>query len=332
MNVSEIFIRKLVMTTLLMAALVIFGAFGYANLPVSELPNVDFPTIVVSASLPGADPQTVASSMASPLESQFLTIPDVASMTSQSVQGSVSITLQFNLDRNIDAAAQDVQAAISAASRQLPSNLPAPPTLRKVNPSDSPILYIAMHSDTLPLSQVDTYAETILSRQISTLSGVAQVNVYGSQKYAVRIQADPSALAARGIGIDQVAQAAQAANVETATGQLNGLKQSTIIHASGQLTNAAGFNRQIIAYRNGAPVRVSDIGRAIDSVQNDRVASWFNGKRAIVLKSGAFCRISKRRCRFPCISISSTTAARPSVPRSAMCRPRSLSRPCWSCW
>jgi HAE1 family hydrophobic/amphiphilic exporter-1 len=283
MNISEIFIRKLVMTTMLMAALVIFGAFGYANLPVSELPSVDFPTIVVSASLPGADPQTVASSIASPLESQFLTIPDVASMTSQSTQGSVSITLQFNLDRNIDAAAQDVQAAISAASRQLPSNLPAPPTLRKVNPSDSPILYIAMHSDTLPLSQVDTYAETILSRQISTLSGVAQVNVYGSQKYAVRIQADPNALAVRGIGIDQVAAAAQAANVEAATGQLNGTRQSTIIHASGQLLNAAEFNRQIIAYRNGAPVRVSDIGRAIDSVQNDRVASWFNGKRAIVL-------------------------------------------------
>ncbi|HEX3432180.1 MAG TPA: efflux RND transporter permease subunit [Rhizomicrobium sp.] len=283
MNVSEIFIRKLVMTSLLMAALVIFGAFGYASLPVSELPSVDFPTIVVSASLPGADPQTVASSIASPLESQFLTIPDVASMTSQSVQGSVSITLQFNLDRNIDAAAQDVQAAISAASRQLPSNLPAPPTLHKVNPSDKAILYIAMYSPTLPLSQVDTYAETILSRQISTLSGVAQVNVFGSQKYAVRIQADPNALAARGIGIDQVAAAAQSANVEASTGQLNGPGQSTIIHASGQLTNAAQFDQQIIAYKDGAPVRISDIGRAIDSVQNDRVASWFNGKRAIVL-------------------------------------------------
>src|SRR5579862_1080145 len=219
MNVSEIFIRKLVMTSLLMAALVIFGAFGYVNLPVSELPSVDFPTIVVSASLPGADPQTMASSVASPLESQFLTIPDVASMTSQSVQGSTSVTLQFNLDRDIDAAAQDVQAAIQAASHQLPSNLPAPPTLRKVNPSDKAILYIAMNSDTLPLSQVDTYAETILARQISTLSGVAQVNVYGSQKYAVRIQVDPSALAARGIGIDQVAAAVQAANVEASTGQ-----------------------------------------------------------------------------------------------------------------
>ncbi|HEY2444233.1 MAG TPA: efflux RND transporter permease subunit [Rhizomicrobium sp.] len=283
MNISEPFIRKLVMTTLLMAALVIFGVVGYVTLPVSELPNVDFPTIVVSASLPGADPETMASAVASPLESQFLTIPDVATMTSQSTQGSTSVTLQFNLDRNIDAAAQDVQAAISAASRQLPTNLPSPPTLRKVNPSDSPIIYIAMHSDTLPLSQVDTYAETLLSRQISTLAGVAQVNVYGSQKFAVRVQADPNALVARGIGIDQVAQAVQAANVETATGQLNGLRQSTLIKANGQLVNADQFNRQIVAYRNGAPVRIADIGHAIDSVQNNLVASWFNGHRSIVL-------------------------------------------------
>ncbi|MGH6888908.1 MAG: efflux RND transporter permease subunit [Rhizomicrobium sp.] len=283
MNISEPFIRKLVMTTLLMAALVIFGAFGYATLPVSELPNVDFPTIVVSTSLPGAAPETVAAAITSPLESQFLTIPDVASMTSQSSLGSSSITLQFNLDRDIDAAAQDVQAAISAAGHQLPANLPTPPTIRKVNPSDSPIIYIAMYSATLPMSQVDTYAETLLSRQISTLNGVAQVNVYGSQKFAVRIQADPRELAARGIGIDQVAAAAQAANVETSTGQLNGPNQATLIQANGQLVDADTFNRQIIVWRNGAPVRIADIGRAIDSVQNNLVASWFNGHRAIVL-------------------------------------------------
>ncbi len=283
MNISEPFIRKLVMTTLLMAALVIFGMFGYATLPVSELPNVDFPTIVVSTSLPGAAPETMASAVTSPLESQFLTVPDVASMTSQSSQGSSSITLQFNLDRDIDAAAQDVQAAISAASHQLPANLPTPPTIRKVNPSDSPIVYIAMYSATLPMSQVDTYAETLLSRQISTLSGVAQVNVYGSQKFAVRIQVDPNALAARGIGIDQVAAAAQAANVEAATGQLNGPDQATLIQANGQLLNAGAFNRQIVAWRDGAPVRIADIGRAIDSVQNNLVASWFNGHRSIVL-------------------------------------------------
>ena len=283
MNISEPFIRKLVMTTLLMAALVIFGAFGYATLPVSELPSVDFPTIVVSTSLPGAAPETMASSVTSPLESQFLTIPGVASMTSQSSQGSSSITLQFDLDRNIDAAAQDVITAITAASHQLPANLPTPPTLRKVNPSDSPILYIAMYSATLPLSQLDTYAESLLSRQISTLSGVAQVNVYGSQKFAVRIQADPMALAARGIGIDQVAAAAQAANVDNATGQLNGPRQATLIQANGQLLNADAFNQQIVTWRNGAPVRIGDIGRAIDSVQNNLVASWFNGHRAIVL-------------------------------------------------
>ena len=283
MNISEPFIRKLVMTTLLMAALVIFGAFGYFSLPVSELPNVDFPTIVVSASLPGATPETMASSVASPLENQFSIIPGVASMSSQSSQGSTAITLQFDLDRDIDAAAQDVNSAISAAARQLPTNLPAPPTLRKVNPSDAPILYLALHSPTLPMSQVDTYAETLLARQISTLNGVAQVNVYGSQMFAVRIQMDPNALASRGIGIDQIASAAAAANVDASTGTLNGTRQATLIQASGQLTSAAQYNRQIIVYRNGAPVRIGDVGRAIDSVQNNRVASWYNGQRAIVL-------------------------------------------------
>ncbi len=283
MNFSEIFIRKPVMTTLLMAALVIFGVFGYLTLPVSELPSVDFPTIVVSASLPGADPETMASAVASPLESQFSTIPNVASMTSQSTLGSTSITLQFDLDRNIDAAAEDVQSAISAASHQLPANMPTPPTLRKVNPSDFSIIYIAMHSPTLPLSQVDTYAESLLAKRISTLNGVAQVNVFGSQKFAVRIQADPNALAGRGIGIDQLAAAAAAANVDISTGTLNGPKQATLIRATGQLVNAAQFNDQIIAWRDGAPVRIRDIGRAVDSVQNTLVASWYNGQRAVVL-------------------------------------------------
>ncbi len=283
MNISEPFIRKLVLTTLLMAALIIFGVFGYFTLPVSELPNVDFPTIVVSASLPGADPETMASAVASPLESQFSTIPGVAQMTSQNTQGSTTVTLQFNLDRDIDAAAQDVNAAISATQRQLPPNMPVPPTLRKVNPSDQAIFYLSMHSTALPLSKVDTYAESLLAKQISTLAGVAQVNVYGSQKYAVRIQADPDALATRQIGIDKLAAAVAASNVNIATGQLNGPRQATLIHTAGQLTNAAQFNDQIIAWRNGAPVRIRDIGRAIDSVQNNRVASWYNGQRAIVL-------------------------------------------------
>ena len=283
MNISAQFIEKPVMTTLLMAALVIFGLFGYATLPVSELPNVDFPTITVSASLPGADPDTMASAVATPLENQFSTIAGISSMTSSSAAGSTTITLQFDLDRNIDAAAQDVQSAISAASRQLPANMPTPPTIRKVNPSDQPVIFIALHSPALPMSEVDKYAETLLAREVSTLNGVAQVNVYGSQKYAVRVQVDPAQLAARGIGIDQVASALATANVNQATGQLNGPTQATLIHTSGQLMTGAAFNNQAIAYQNGAPVRVKDIGRAIDSVQNNLAYSWFNGQPAIVL-------------------------------------------------
>src|SRR6201996_1546721 len=283
MNISAQFIEKPVMTTLLMAALVIFGLFGYSSLPVSELPNVDFPTITVSASLPGADPDTMASAVATPLENQFSTIAGISSMTSSSAAGTTTITLQFDLDRNIDAAAQDVQSAISAASRQLPTNMPTPPTLRKVNPSDQPVIYLAMHSSALPMSDVDKYAETLLARQISTLNGVAQVNVYGSQKFAVRVQVDPAQLATRGIGIDKVATALAGANVNQATGQLNGPTQATLIHANGQLMNGAAFNNQVIAYQNGAPVRVKDIGRAIDSVQNNLSMSWFNGQPSIVL-------------------------------------------------
>jgi len=283
MNISEVFIAKPVMTTLLMAALLIFGVFGYSTLPVSELPNVDFPTIQVSASLPGADPETMASAVATPLESQFSTIAGVSSMTSTSGLGSTSITIQFDLDRSIDGAAEDVQTAIQAASRQLPTNLPSPPTLRKVNPSDAPIIYLAMQSPSMPLYQLDKYAENLLARQLSTLTGVAQVNVYGSQIYAARVQVDPYQLAARGIGINQVASAIQAANVNQATGQLNGPTQTTLIHTYGQLEDAAAYNQQIIAYQNGAPVRIKDVGRAIDSVENNLVASWYNGKRAIVL-------------------------------------------------
>ena len=283
MNISEPFIRKPIMTTLLMAALLIFGAFGYSTLPVSELPNVDFPTIQVSASLPGADPQTMASSVATPLESQFSTIAGVSSMTSTSSQGSTSITIQFDLDRDIDGAAEDVQTAIQAAARQLPTNLPSPPTLRKVNPSDAPVIYLAMQSPDMPLYDLDKYAENLLARQLSTLNGVAQVNVYGSQIYAARVQVDPYALAARGIGINQVATAIQNANVNQATGQLNGPTQATLIHTNGQLEDAAAYNQQIIAYQNGAPVRIRDIGRTIDSVENNLVASWYNGHRAIVL-------------------------------------------------
>ncbi len=283
MNISEHFILRPVMTTLVMAALVIFGLFGYFTLPVSELPSVDFPTIVVSANLAGADPETMASAVATPIESQLSTIAGIDSMTSQSLLGSTQITIQFKLDRDIDAASQDVQQAISAVLRKLPPQMTTPPTLRKVNPADTPILFLAMSSDTLPLSVVDKYAETLLARQLSVLDGVAQVNVYGAQKYAVRIQSDPMALAARQIGIDQLASAINSANVNIATGTLNGPTRANVIHTTGQLNNAAEFARQIVAYRNGAPVRLKDVANVLDSVENIRTASWFNGKRAIVL-------------------------------------------------
>ena len=255
MNISRVFIERPVLTTLIMVALVLFGLFGYATLPVSELPAVDFPTISVNASLPGADPETMASAVATPLESQFSTIPGVSSMTSSSASGKTSITIQFDLDRDIDAASEDVLAAIQQASRQLPVNMPSPPTLRKVNPADAPIMFLAMQSDSMPLYELDKYAENLLARQLSTLSGVAQVNVQGSQIFAVRLQVDPAQLAARNIGIDQVASAVQQANVNVATGTMNGPSQATLVHVNGQLMNAESWKHQIIAWRGGAPVR-----------------------------------------------------------------------------
>src|ERR1043165_7215703 len=255
MNLSQRFIEKPVMTTLVMAALVIFGAYGYSSLPVSDLPNIDFPTISVFASLPGADPDTMASSVASPLENQFSTINGIDQMTSTSTQGSTQIQLQFSLDRSIDGAAQDVQSAISAATRNLPKALPQPPTFRKQNPADIPIMFLAISSATMKPSEVDEYAETLLARQISTIEGVAQVSVFGSAKYSGRIQAGPAALATRQIGIDKLVSAVANANVNLATGALNGDTRSTVIHTGGQLNNAAEFNKQIVAYQNGGPGR-----------------------------------------------------------------------------
>ncbi len=283
MNISRIFIERPVLTTLAMAALVIFGVFGYFSLPVSDLPNVDFPTIQVSASLPGADPDTMASGVAAPLENQFSTIAGIDSMSSHSTQGFTQITIQFTLDRSIDAAAQDVQAAISAAQRQLPRSMPQPPTFRKVNPADFPIMFLALQSDTINRTTLDEYAETLLARQISTLPGVAQVNVFGSSKYAVRIQADPDALATRQIGIDTLSSAVAAANVNQATGALNGPVQSATIHTSGQLNNAAEFGNQVIAYRNGAPVRLKDVARVLDGLENPYGGSWYKNHRVIAL-------------------------------------------------
>jgi hydrophobe/amphiphile efflux-1 (HAE1) family protein len=280
-NVSRRFIDYPVMTTLVMAALVIFGLVGYFTLPVNELPNVDFPTISVQANLAGADPETMASAVAAPLENVFTTVPGIDSMTSTSSQGNTQITLQFRLDRNIDAAAQDVQAALSDAIRQLPKTMLNPPTFKKENPAEQPILFLSLSSKTLPPTLVDRYAETLLARQLSTLNGVAQVNVFGAAKYAVRIQADPAALASRGLGIDQLAQAAQQANANQATGALNGLADAAIIHTDGQLHSAAAFGRQIIAYRNGAPVRMEDVAHVIDSISSLRDGNWYRGNPAI---------------------------------------------------
>ena len=271
------------MTTLVMLSILFLGIAGYRLLPVSDLPNVDFPTIQVTASVPGASPETMASAVATPLEKQFSTIAGIDSMTSANAQGSTQITIQFNLSRNIDAAAQDVQSAIAVAQRQLPQDMPSPPSYRKVNPADSPVLYLAFSSPTLPLSAVDDYAQTIISQRISMVSGVAQVQVYGSQKYAVRVQLNPRALASRQIGIDEVAAAVANANVNLPTGTLLGASQAYTIQATGQLNDAESYRPVIVAYRSGSPVRLQELGKVINSVENDKVASWFKDTRAVVL-------------------------------------------------
>ena len=291
MQLSELSIRRPVMTTLLMAAFVIFGIIAYRALPVSELPSVDFPTISVSASLPGASPETMAAAVATPLEAQFSTISGLDDMSSVSARGATSITLQFSLDRDIDAAAQDVQAAIAAAQRKLPSDMPTPPSFRKVNPADSPIFYLAMHSDTLPLPAVNEYATTQLAQRISTIPGVAQVQIYGEQKYAIRIHADPNALASRSIGIDELQKAVTSANVNQPTGNLEGTKQAFAIRDNGQLMNAAAYRPLIVSYKNGAPVRLDEVAQVIDDVEDNRRANWIVDKhgdeviqqRAIIL-------------------------------------------------
>jgi HAE1 family hydrophobic/amphiphilic exporter-1 len=283
MNGTALFIRRPIMTTLVMASILIFGLFAYRLLPVNDLPNVDFPTIQVSANLPGANPDTMASAVATPLERQFSTIAGIDSMTSTNGIGSTRITIQFNLSRDIDAAAQDVQAAISRTSRQLPQNMPAPPSFQKVNPADQPVIYLALSSPTLPLYTVNEYADTFISQRISMLNGVAQVQVFGAQKYAVRAQLDPKALASRRIGIGEVSTALSNANVNLPTGTLDGRHQAFTIQATGQLYNAAAYRPVVVAYRNGSPVRLQELGRIIDSVENDKTASWFNNTRAVVL-------------------------------------------------
>src|SRR3984893_450758 len=261
MNITEIFIRRPVATVLVVLGILLFGIAGYRALPVSDLPNVDYPTINVQVQLPGANADTMASAVALPLEKQFSTIPGLDSMSSQNTMGRTGITLQFVLSRDIDGAAQDVQAAITQASRSLPLNMPAPPSFNKVNPAASPVLMFVLDSPTLPLSTVDEYAETLVAQSISTVNGVAQVQVWGGQKYAVRVQVDPQAMATRQIGIDEVEQALNDGNVNLPTGTLWGPHQAVNVEATGQLFTAPDYAQLIVAYRNGSPVRISDIGR-----------------------------------------------------------------------
>ena len=283
MTLPEVFIRRPVMTTLVMSGILLFGVISYRYLAVSDLPNVDYPTIQVQATLPGASPETMASAVATPLERQFTTIAGIDSMSSVSALGLCQITIQFSLSRNIDNAAQDVQAAIGKAARQLPPGMPTPPTYSKVNPADQPVLYMALTSDTLPLSTVDDYGETLLAQRISMVNGVAQVFVFGAQTYAVHVQLDPNLLAARGIGIDEVEEAIGKGNVNLPTGTLYGKNQAFVVQANGQLMKAADYRPLIVAYRQGRPVRLEEVGRVIDSVVNDKIASWYNNTRGIVL-------------------------------------------------
>ncbi|HLK22929.1 MAG TPA: efflux RND transporter permease subunit [Bryobacteraceae bacterium] len=283
MNISRIFIDRPIMTALVTFAILLFGIVGYRALPVAALPSVDYPTIQVLASLPGANPETMASSVATPLEREFSTIAGVDNMSSTNSQATTVITVQFDLSRNIDAAAQDIQAAITKAGGQLPPNMPRPPSYQKVNPAEQPILFMALSSDTLPLYTVDEYGETLLAERISMVSGVSRVQIFGAQKYAVRVQLNPDALLAHDIGIDEVQRAIGASNVNLPTGKLWGERQSFTVQSSGQLMNAAAYRPMIVAYRNGNPIRLEQLGNVIDSVENDKSAAWANGERTVML-------------------------------------------------
>ncbi|MBV8568776.1 MAG: efflux RND transporter permease subunit, partial [Methylobacteriaceae bacterium] len=283
MTFSHGFIRRPIATSLLSAAILLIGAVAYPLLPVAPLPQVDFPTVQVSANLPGASPETMASNVATPLERQFSLIAGLTEMTSTSTAGSTQITLQFELNRNIDGAAQDTQAAINAASGQLPTNLPSPPTYRKVNPADAPIMVIAMTSDALPLTVVDDYADNIMAQQLSQISGVGLVFVGGAQKPAVRIQLDPAKIASMGLGLEEIRAQVANATVNAPKGTIDAPAQSFTVYTDDQVLSAAKWNNIVVAYRAGAPVRVRDIGTAIDGAENTKLAAWAGSKRAILL-------------------------------------------------
>ena len=283
MNLSAPFIRRPIATALLMVGLLLCGLAAYRLMPVSSLPNVNYPTIAVSAQLPGADPETMASSVATPLEQQFTQIPGVTQLTSSSALGITQLTVQFDLGRDVDGAAEDVLAAINAASPYLPVGIPYPPTIRKVNPADTPILVLALTSDSLPLTTVDAFAENILMPKISQIAGVGQIGIGGRQKPAIRVQVDPQALANRGIGLEDVRNVLSQANVDLPKGTLNGPQQSFTLNTNDQLLKPEAYNNLIVAYRNGSPVRISDVGRAIEGPENDLIAGWYNKQRAIIL-------------------------------------------------
>jgi len=283
MNVAETFIRRPVATTLIVLSILIFGIMGYRLLPVSDLPTVDFPTIQVNANLPGASPETMASSVATPLEKQFSTIAGVTSISSSNSLGSTNITLQFDLSRSIDAAAQDVQSMIARSQRSLPPGMPTPPSYQKVNPADSPVLFLTLSTSTLPLSTLDRYAQNLVAQRLSMVTGVAQVNVFGSQKFAVRIDVDPQQLASRMIGIDQVAQAIAGANVNRPTGTLYGPERNFVIQSTGQLFDADDYKNVVVSYRNGTAVRLSEVAHVYAGVENERSAGWYKGARTIYL-------------------------------------------------
>src|SRR5579862_1722035 len=280
---TTLFIKRPVMTTLVMIGILFFGIVAYRSLPVSDLPNVDFPTITVSATLPGASPETMASTVATPLEKQFSTIAGIDNMTSTSSIGATTIVVQFALDRNIDAAAQDIQAAITQTLRTLPQGI-IPPSYQKTNPADAPIITLALTSDVVPLSTLDEYGEVTLAQRLSMVGGVAQMLVEGTQKYAVRIQMDPHQLASRNLGLEDVNGAITSQNVNIATGVLWGSKTALTIQATGQLNSADDFRNMVVAYKNGAPIVLGDLGRVTDDVQNNKTASWLGGQRSIVLE------------------------------------------------
>ena len=283
MNISERFIRRPIATSLIMMGLLIFGAAAYTMLPVAALPDVDFPTITVSAAMPGASPDTMATSVATPMEQQFAAIPGLVSMTSWSGLGNTSITLQFALDRNIDGAATDVQTAINAAGGLLPKDLPTPPTYRKVNAADQPALIYAVYSDDMPIYKIDDYAYSVIAQTLSAIPGVAQVSVGGQQDFAVRIRADPAALAAHGISMEDIRKAIAAATINQAKGTIEGKAQSFILDTNDQLFAASGYRDLIVAFRNGAPVRIRDIAEVVDGARLPRTGAWYNGKKAEVL-------------------------------------------------